>query len=86
MQIKALLMSLVVARNAVQPESNKTTVAIVADTNANNAKCSLQPAQHVARKPWYLSSPLAKGLYTAEIATSLAADTKNLQSPSWVNT
>jgi len=87
MRIKALPMSLVAARNAVQPGSNKiTAVATVADSNVNNAKCTQLHAQLVARKPRYLSSPPAKGLCIAEIATSLAADTKLLQRPSRVKT
>ena len=39
--------------------------------SVRNAKCSLQPALNVARKPWFPSSPPTIVRYTAAIASTL---------------
>jgi len=64
-------MNLAVAQSAVLLESNKAE----ADIHVHNVKCSLQLAQHVAKKPQYLSNLQVTSPFTAVIAINHVPET-----------
>ncbi|KJS78424.1 MAG: hypothetical protein JL57_31870 [Desulfosporosinus sp. BICA1-9] len=69
---KDLLMSLVVALNAVRQEKHKPEITVAEDILVNHAKCSQLFVLPVEKKQLYHSNLLVISQYIAEIAINLA--------------